>query len=560
MEEHPEVDLTLLYVEDDPVTQAILDRLLKGIFKRVEAAADGPEGLDRFRRTSPDLILTDQMMPGMSGLEMVREIRAEESRTPVILLTSAMNDALLVEAINVGVTKFVPKPIDAAALRIVLYSVVRGIRAERLLEQAKQREMELLRYRDRYHSLQQEEALRKERHIVRNDLLHQAVVDGDGNWWGIDVAYRPRDIMCGDSYTVRRLADGRILIFVADAMGAGLSASITSVLATSFCNYLADYLASGCETAAETLVSHLADYLRGNLLEEESLSFGLLILDPQRGELEAALFGLPPLLIRSLDGSVSLLKSPNPPFCLYGGSLELSRLSLDGVAGLAMATDGLQEAELRGGGIYRERLVEDFGNSPTLAAFLRRFWRYAAREDDLTVIHLQRLSASPDWTWETSIEADLTAVAQGAQQAMEALEAHSRHLTEEERVEIEVILTEGLTNACEHGCRGLQEGKDELIGAGSYDEIMASPSPDVPPLNLSLALSGAVLLIEITDPGAGFDSTTAFSDDRTRTLGGRGLYMIRRYADGLYFREPGNRLLAVKTLEGSHEYRAERRC
>ena len=283
-ESHPGIAtkaLTLLLVEDDLLSRDMLFLRMAGLFKKVVAAANGHEALRLFAQHQPDIVLTDQVMPGLSGLELMREIRATGAKTPVVLMTS-IDDGVLLEAINGGVERFVPKPYDFDLLIRTLNSIAREIANARALERHRDQEVELLRYRDAYNSLQQESARRKERHVVRHDLPNQALAGAGGVRWAINVAYAPHDIMCGDGYSVRRLFDDRLLVFVVDAMGSGMSASLTAMLTTSFFNYQVENLHMWETFTLRIFLMRFQEYLSSILLEEEVLSCGFFLVDLKR--------------------------------------------------------------------------------------------------------------------------------------------------------------------------------------------------------------------------------------------------------------------------------------
>ncbi len=104
-------DLMLLLVEDDPIAQEQLRLYFEDQFDTVLQAYNGLEGLDLYRRHAPDIILTDLRMPGLSGLDMITEIR-KENPDQVIMIFSALNDSdTLLKSLNLSVDGFIPKPI-----------------------------------------------------------------------------------------------------------------------------------------------------------------------------------------------------------------------------------------------------------------------------------------------------------------------------------------------------------------------------------------------------------------------------------------------------------------
>jgi CheY-like chemotaxis protein len=81
---------TILIVDDSPTNLQVLIRTLSGTGHRILAAKDGPTAIDIARRTQPDLILLDVMMPGMDGFEVLRKLKSkpDTSDTLVIFLSA----------------------------------------------------------------------------------------------------------------------------------------------------------------------------------------------------------------------------------------------------------------------------------------------------------------------------------------------------------------------------------------------------------------------------------------------------------------------------------------
>jgi diguanylate cyclase (GGDEF)-like protein len=103
--------LSLLFVEDDSETRDRMRRILEDRFREYYEAECGEQGLERYRRHRPDLILSDIAMPRLDGIEMVRKIRRED-REQVILLLSAYDDRkTLINVIEASVDGFISKPI-----------------------------------------------------------------------------------------------------------------------------------------------------------------------------------------------------------------------------------------------------------------------------------------------------------------------------------------------------------------------------------------------------------------------------------------------------------------
>jgi CheY-like chemotaxis protein len=84
----------ILVVEDDPVNQMILVDFLAANGYQTVAAASGPEGIERFERDTPDLMLVDVQLPRKNGFEVVREIKSRPTgkTTPMLLMSAVYTD------------------------------------------------------------------------------------------------------------------------------------------------------------------------------------------------------------------------------------------------------------------------------------------------------------------------------------------------------------------------------------------------------------------------------------------------------------------------------------
>lgn len=109
------MDARILLVEDDPSIREITALGLRGAGFSVATAADGPEGLARFRADRPDLVLLDVMLPGLDGLEVAREIR-RESTVPIVMLTARGDTLDIVVGLEAGADDYVRKPFELPEL------------------------------------------------------------------------------------------------------------------------------------------------------------------------------------------------------------------------------------------------------------------------------------------------------------------------------------------------------------------------------------------------------------------------------------------------------------
>jgi len=119
--------IKLLIIEDDDTQREELARFFKRRVDKVYLAKNGKEGFDKFETLNPDIVLTDLRMPKMSGLELVETIRKDDRITPIIIFT-AMNDReIILESIDKGISNYVIKPINMAALMEVVTDAVKTL-------------------------------------------------------------------------------------------------------------------------------------------------------------------------------------------------------------------------------------------------------------------------------------------------------------------------------------------------------------------------------------------------------------------------------------------------
>ena len=84
----------ILVVEDDPVNQMILADFLAANGYETVSASSGPEGVERFERDAPDLLIVDIQLPRKNGFELLRDIkgRPEGKSIPILLMSAVYND------------------------------------------------------------------------------------------------------------------------------------------------------------------------------------------------------------------------------------------------------------------------------------------------------------------------------------------------------------------------------------------------------------------------------------------------------------------------------------
>jgi len=110
----------ILVVDDEPQIRDLLKRFLSLRGYNVRLATDGQQALTLVEQEVPQLIVLDVYMPGMNGVEVLRQLRRRQFNVGVILLTASQDDKLLQEALDLGSVDIMGKPVDLERLALAI--------------------------------------------------------------------------------------------------------------------------------------------------------------------------------------------------------------------------------------------------------------------------------------------------------------------------------------------------------------------------------------------------------------------------------------------------------
>ena len=122
----------VLVADDQPEITKLVAMSLESAGFRVLTAFDGPSALAQLSDANPDVLLLDIMMPGMSGIEVLREVR-DHHPVPVILLSARSSAASVSEGLNLGADDYVTKPFHPSELGARIRAVMRRTRGGMLV-------------------------------------------------------------------------------------------------------------------------------------------------------------------------------------------------------------------------------------------------------------------------------------------------------------------------------------------------------------------------------------------------------------------------------------------
>jgi CheY-like chemotaxis protein len=125
---------SILYVEDNDALRQNAAKLLAKFFEHVYVAPDGLEGLKIFRKTMPQIVITDIKMPNLDGMSLAKKIRVLNPKTKIIIMSAFDDKEFLYQAIEVGVFGYLKKPVGLNQLTETLAKAIRQILSDNAIE------------------------------------------------------------------------------------------------------------------------------------------------------------------------------------------------------------------------------------------------------------------------------------------------------------------------------------------------------------------------------------------------------------------------------------------
>jgi len=138
---------TVLYVEDEEAVRSTVSGILDMLFSSVIIAENGDDGLRLFKEDSPDIVITDIRMPIMDGLEMSKEIKLISPNVPIIITTAFNDEAYFLKAIDIGIDKYLIKPISVDPVLTIIYDITKRLTEQQELKEFKRKEIQNKMYK-----------------------------------------------------------------------------------------------------------------------------------------------------------------------------------------------------------------------------------------------------------------------------------------------------------------------------------------------------------------------------------------------------------------------------
>lgn len=545
--------LTLLCVEDDKSTQLLYETIFKEFINEIIFAKDGEDGYEKYLSNEVDIIISDYSMPKLNGLDMIKQIRELNKDIPIILVTGITEIDIILEALQLNVNNFIRKPIKSHEVVNALISVSKILIANKYLEDQKNAKLKELEDKEQYSSYQEDLAFAKELNILRNDFYYQLI---DMKCTAlVDFSYQPLDILSGDAYSARKVDQQKTFYLIVDGMGKGLSASLTSMLITSYINHVIDKMQESDDFDLHKLVSQALEYIKPILLDEEALSIDFIVLDCDNAQMEYAKFSMPALMMQTKENELIKLKSNNPPISKYIRDFTISTYDTCEIIKFLFYSDGMVENPTRfKDKLYIEYIEEDFLDSFTKENMKEKLlWKINIPEDDITFIFINKLDLDNTVIAKKSFNTNLNEVEESNEWYADIWDT----LTDDTKLiySAGIVFTELFMNAYEHGNLSLDsQTKHRLIEEDTYlNTLLQKQETCDKQINVTINRiqygSSIYIITQISDEGEGFDTQILSEIFRnSKSFNGRGVFVSRSSSLGIYYNSKGNSVLFLHKI------------
>ena len=384
----------VLVVDDSRLQRRILSASLKRWGFEVYEAESGIEALDICRDFPPDLVMSDWMMPGMTGPEFCREFRqmTRENYGYFILLTSKTEKDDIAHGLDAGADDFLTKPVNSAELRARISAGERILRTERELnEKNRLIKSTLDELQTLYDSLDSD--------LIEAKKLQQSLVSDRYRDFGaaeVSLLLKSCGHVGGDLVGMFDVSPTRIGLYGIDVSGHGISSALMTARLAGYLSAaspdqnVALYKTVSGDYAQRPPAETIAALNRLILSEMETELYFTMVLadvDLDTGKIVMVQAGHPHPAIQRADGSVEFLGDGGLPVGLIEGA-EYQQFEVSMAAGdrLMIHSDGvIERADLKGNLLGDEgltRIMKDLRQTRGMACLESIVWKLSEFADD----------------------------------------------------------------------------------------------------------------------------------------------------------------------------------
>ncbi len=367
----PSHQSNVLVVDDSRFQRRVLMASLKKLGFNVAEAASGEEALDHCRQSFPDIVLSDWMMPGMSGLEFCKAFRdlSGDRFAYFIILTSKSEKAEVARGLDAGADDFLSKPVDKAELRARISAGERNLKVQKELARSNALLSDTLdELQSMYDSVDRDlqEAKMLQQSLLRERYCSYPQAD-------LSLFLRSSGHVGGDLVGHFPAGDGKLGLFAIDVSGHGISSALMTARLAGYLsgtspeqNIALEQQPDGSYTARPPadVVTDLNDLVLDEVQTEHYFTFMLLIADLRTGQVVLSQAGHPHPVIQRANGQIEQEGTGGFPVGLmWGVDFEQYELSLNTGDRLIVVSDGVTECPDPNGVLLEEagmaRIVAD---------------------------------------------------------------------------------------------------------------------------------------------------------------------------------------------------------
>ncbi|MFY0642406.1 MAG: response regulator [Bermanella sp.] len=333
----------VLVIDDEAIVRESIVAYLEDSGFDVIEAENGHEGVACFNSQQPDIVLCDLRMPNMDGLSVLKQINKTHPNTPFIVVSGAGVMADVVQALRLGASDYLIKPI--LDMEVLEHSIVRNLKQRRLIEQNSA-------YRAQLESNNRELAARLEELRIDQqagrEVQKRMLPENQAQMTGIEFNYHiiPSLYLSGDFVDYFPVSSDKIVFYIADVSGHGASSAFITVLLKNLSNRLRRNLkrqSSDDLLTPDKVIKRInKELVEAQLGKHVSLFWGM--IDLPSTTLSYSVAGQFPMPILSNENGVHYLEGRSQPAGLFAAAqYETYEVKLGLSFQLVAVSDGILE-------------------------------------------------------------------------------------------------------------------------------------------------------------------------------------------------------------------------
>ncbi|GIU51737.1 hypothetical protein TUM4438_42420 [Shewanella sairae] len=382
----------IMVVEDCDTERCLLTSLLDSMGYQTLAFSDAKDALCTLKQSHIDMVITDWMMPEISGIDLCKTIKSMTHPPYTILLTGNNQNSHLIEGIEAGADDFVTKPFNVGVLKVRVLAGLRIVEMQQALAQQNSQLNALLSKEQQYlKDLQQD--------LASAAQLQRALLPKNAdltNGWQVTTRFKPAQELAGDIFQCFNIDSQHIGFYLLDVSGHGTAASMLSFT-------LAQQLSSSQKAWQQHDLSGLVNKVNRKFEDPEQCGrFATLLIgiaNTHTAEIELISAGHPAPIVVGPLGTYFIdnnqLKSQLPIGISKVHQYQSQIYQLEDNCELLLYSDGLYECRHSKYGFYgQDKLLKNIHNAKSLPAnrllhylsYSAELWQEKQAQDDISLM------------------------------------------------------------------------------------------------------------------------------------------------------------------------------